>query len=64
MRLGDVVNPEAAQWGKPLSGVRILALEQMQALPYATQLLGRLGAVVVKVEARARVTSGAVPCPP
>ncbi|MGO8826092.1 MAG: CaiB/BaiF CoA transferase family protein [Acidimicrobiales bacterium] len=51
MRLGDVVNPEAAQWGKPLTGVRILALEQMQALPYATQLLGRLGAEVVKVEA-------------
>ena len=51
MRLGDVVNPEAAHWGKPLSGVRILALEQMQALPYATQLLGRLGAEVVKVEA-------------
>jgi len=35
---------------KPLDGVRILALEQMQALPYATQLLGRLGADVVKVE--------------
>jgi crotonobetainyl-CoA:carnitine CoA-transferase CaiB-like acyl-CoA transferase len=35
---------------KPLEGVRILALEQMQALPYATQLLGRLGADVVKVE--------------
>ncbi len=51
MRLGEVVNPEAAQWGKPLTGVRILALEQMQALPYATQLLGRLGAEVVKVEA-------------
>ncbi len=51
VKLGDVVNPEAAQWGKPLSGVRILALEQMQALPYATQLLGRLGAEVVKVEA-------------
>jgi len=30
--------------------VRILALEQMQALPYATQLLARLGAEVVKVE--------------
>jgi crotonobetainyl-CoA:carnitine CoA-transferase CaiB-like acyl-CoA transferase len=30
--------------------VRILALEQMQALPFATQLLGRLGAEVVKVE--------------
>ncbi|HZN15391.1 MAG TPA: CoA transferase [Acidimicrobiales bacterium] len=34
----------------PLSGVRVLAAEQMQALPYATQLLGRLGADVVKVE--------------
>jgi crotonobetainyl-CoA:carnitine CoA-transferase CaiB-like acyl-CoA transferase len=34
----------------PLSGVRILALEQMQALPYATQLLAHLGADVVKVE--------------
>lgn len=28
----------------PLAGVRILALEQMQALPYATQLLAHLGA--------------------
>jgi formyl-CoA transferase len=35
---------------RPLDGVRILALEQMQALPFATQLLGRLGAEVVKVE--------------
>jgi crotonobetainyl-CoA:carnitine CoA-transferase CaiB-like acyl-CoA transferase len=35
---------------RPLQGVRILALEQMQALPFATQLLGRLGAEVVKVE--------------
>ena len=34
----------------PLDGVRILALEQMQALPYATQLLAHLGADVVKVE--------------
>ncbi len=51
MKLGDVVNPGAARWGKPLDGVRVLALEQMQALPYATQLLGRLGADVVKVEA-------------
>jgi crotonobetainyl-CoA:carnitine CoA-transferase CaiB-like acyl-CoA transferase len=51
VRLGDVVNPEAAPFGKPLEGVRVLTLEQMQALPYATQLLGRLGADVVKVEA-------------
>lgn len=34
----------------PLEGVRVLALEQMQALPYGTQLLARLGAEVVKVE--------------
>ena len=50
MRLGDIVNPGAAGAGKPLDGVRILALEQMQALPYATQLLARLGAEVVKIE--------------
>src|SRR3546814_20296619 len=40
----------AAGIGKPLDGVRVLAVEQMQALPYATQLLARLGADVVKVE--------------
>jgi len=50
MQLGDVVNGDAAQFGKPLDGVRVLAAEQMQALPYATQLLARLGADVVKVE--------------
>jgi crotonobetainyl-CoA:carnitine CoA-transferase CaiB-like acyl-CoA transferase len=50
MRLGDTGNTEALQYEKPLAGVRILALEQMQALPYATQLLARLGAEVVKVE--------------
>jgi formyl-CoA transferase len=50
MDLGDVANKAAAPYGKPLDGVRILAAEQMQALPYATQLLARLGAEVVKVE--------------
>ncbi|HXY93580.1 MAG TPA: CoA transferase [Acidimicrobiia bacterium] len=50
MRLGDVANADAVANGKPLDGVRVLALEQMQALPYATQLLSRLGAEVVKIE--------------
>jgi crotonobetainyl-CoA:carnitine CoA-transferase CaiB-like acyl-CoA transferase len=50
MRLGDVANAAASRYGKPLDGVRVLALEQMQALPFATQLLARLGAEVVKVE--------------
>ena len=40
----------AGRHGKPLDGVRILALEQMQALPWGTQLLARLGAEVVKIE--------------
>ena len=34
----------------PLEGIRILAIEQMQAVPFATQLLAHLGADVVKVE--------------
>ena len=50
MHLGDVANEGAAPYGKPLEGIRILAAEQMQALPFATQLLARLGAEVVKVE--------------
>ena len=50
MQLGETANAEAQAFGKPLDGVRVLAAEQMQALPYATQMLGRLGAEVVKVE--------------
>ena len=50
MQLGDVANAGAAPLGKPLDGVRVLAAEQMQALPFATQVLARLGADVVKVE--------------
>jgi formyl-CoA transferase len=58
MRLGEVRHPERAGFGKPLDGVRVLALEQMQALPYATQLMAHLGAQVVKVEPPGRGESG------
>jgi crotonobetainyl-CoA:carnitine CoA-transferase CaiB-like acyl-CoA transferase len=58
VQLGDIVNGEAARFGTPLEGVRILAAEQMQSLPYATQLLARLGADVVKVEHPGRGESG------
>ena len=39
-----------ARRDKPLADIRVLAIEQMQALPYATQLLSRFGADVVKIE--------------
>ena len=50
MRLGEIANEGAQRFGKPLNGVRVLAAEQMQSLPWATQLMARLGADVVKVE--------------
>ena len=50
MRVGEVRGREQLPFGKPLDGVRVLAAEQMQALPYATQLLAHLGADVVKLE--------------
>ena len=52
-----------AAFGKPLDGVRVLAAEQMQALPYATQLLARLGADVVKVEHPVHGESGRASTP-
>ena len=57
MRAGEIKHPERGE-RRPLSGVRILALEQMQSLPYATQLLAHMGADVVKVEHPAHGDSG------
>jgi formyl-CoA transferase len=58
MQAGETRHPERGEWGKPLAGVRVLALEQMQALPYATQLMAHLGAEVVKVEHPERGDAG------
>jgi len=58
MRLGEVHHEERATGPKPLADVRILAVEQMQAMPYGTQLLTHLGAQVVKIEPPGRGDSG------
>ena len=58
MHLGEIRHPDRVANGKPLDGVRILAAEQMQALPFATLLMARLGADVVKVEHPLRGESG------
>ena len=58
MRIGETVPPSEPDAGRPLEGVRVLDAEQMAALPFATQLLARLGADVVKVEHPTRGESG------
>jgi crotonobetainyl-CoA:carnitine CoA-transferase CaiB-like acyl-CoA transferase len=63
LRVGEVANGEARQYGKPLDGVRVLALEQMAAMPFATQVLARLGADVVKVEHPVHGESGRAASP-
>ncbi len=63
MQLGEVANADAMRYGKPLDGIRVLAAEQMQALPFATQLLARLGADVVKVEHPVHGESGRASTP-
>ena len=49
LRLNELRHPERGP-ARPLDGLRVLAIEQMQALPFATQLLAALGADVVKLE--------------
>jgi len=52
-------SPGAAPTGVgPLTGVRVLAIEQMQAVPVLTFLMAQLGAEVVKVEQPPRGDSG------
>lgn len=63
MKVGEVRHPERAVRGKPLDGVRVLAAEQMQALPYATQLMAHLGADVLKVEHPLRGDTGRASLP-
>jgi crotonobetainyl-CoA:carnitine CoA-transferase CaiB-like acyl-CoA transferase len=63
MRLGDTANEGARAFGRPLDGVRVVALEQMQALPFATQLMARMGAEIIKVEEVGRGDSGRTATP-
>lgn len=42
--------PVSAGAAPALAGVRVLAMEQYQSLPFATNILARLGAEVIKVE--------------
>ncbi|MFE5331728.1 CaiB/BaiF CoA transferase family protein [Embleya sp. NPDC056575] len=63
MRLGEVAGADLQRFGKPLDGIRVLAIEQMQALPYATQMLARLGAEVVKIESPGVGESGRAALP-
>ena len=43
MKIGEIIGAARGDGTKPLDGLRILAIEQMQALPFATQLLTHLG---------------------
>jgi crotonobetainyl-CoA:carnitine CoA-transferase CaiB-like acyl-CoA transferase len=63
MRLGESANDAARTYGRPLDGVRVVALEQMQTLPFATQMLARLGAEVIKVEQAGRGDAGRAATP-
>lgn len=63
MSVGEVGDGGLERFGKPLDGVRVLAIEQMQALPYATQMLARFGAEVIKIESPGTGDSGRTSLP-
>ncbi|MEU8139373.1 CaiB/BaiF CoA transferase family protein [Streptodolium elevatio] len=63
MSVGEVGDEGLERFGKPLDGVRVLAIEQMQALPYATQMLARFGAEVIKIESPGTGDSGRTSLP-
>src|SRR5438445_13861806 len=50
MKLGETAGAERERHGKPLDGLRVLAVEQVQAMPFGTQLMAFLGADVYKIE--------------
>ncbi|MFH1775125.1 MAG: CoA transferase, partial [Chloroflexota bacterium] len=47
----------------PLSGIRVLALEQFIAGPFGSMLLGDMGAEVIKIEPPVPVANRAFPGP-
>ena len=58
MRLGDVVDADHLAAGKPLDGVRVLAVEQMQALAELRAMRDNaaVSAILARIEAAARTS--------